>query len=469
MIFSQIIIRRVLPCTVFAVAILFQNGCATLTRLSQKEPAKLQLTETDRILILAPHPDDEVLGCAGIIQEAVSKNLPIRIVFFTNGDNNELSFLLYRMHPVVMPSAVQLMGEVRAREAVAAAKIFGLSETNLTFMGYPDFGTLRIWNAHWRDAKPYRAMLTRATQVIYTNALTPGAPFSGESVIKDLSLIFREFQPTRIFVSHPADANPDHMALYLFTQVALWDMDSEISPLLHPYLIHYPRWPVPNGFAPEKPLLAPDTFDDDIAWQTGPLESSDVDLKRKAVQAHRSQFNYSAKLLLSFVRCNELFGDYPVVDMTLKTDAGETSVEIDEPEERQAEQLTDEERDKYIGITERRMHVERNDLVITLKFTRPLTSMVQCSTFCFGYRKGQLFADQPKIRIDLGAAGIQCYDNEQKISRPAIKLSRRGKEFVFRIPLSSLGDPDFILTSTRIYMAQIPLDWMPWRTLKTKP
>ena len=82
------------------------------------------LGKEDRILILAPHPDDEVLGCAGIIQKAVSKKVPVKIVFFTNGDSNQWSFLLMKKHFVVMPKAVEKMGMVRRDEALLAAEEF---------------------------------------------------------------------------------------------------------------------------------------------------------------------------------------------------------------------------------------------------------------------------------------------------------------------------------------------------------
>src|SRR5262249_26957234 len=53
----------------------------------------LTLTAQDRILILSPHPDDDILGCAGVIQTAVKTHLPLRVVYLTNGDNYEWAFL----------------------------------------------------------------------------------------------------------------------------------------------------------------------------------------------------------------------------------------------------------------------------------------------------------------------------------------------------------------------------------------
>ena len=61
----------------------------------------VSLSPSDRILILAPHPDDEVLGCGGIIQKSVAMKRPVHVVYLTYGDNNEWSFLIYRKHPEI--------------------------------------------------------------------------------------------------------------------------------------------------------------------------------------------------------------------------------------------------------------------------------------------------------------------------------------------------------------------------------
>ena len=208
----------------------------------------LGLSSVDRVLILAPHPDDEVLGCGGIIQQAVAMGLPLRIVFLTYGDNNQWSFMLYRKRPELLPGQVEGMGLVRHDEALAAAKVLGVPADDLIFLGYPDFGTLSIWESHWGAASPFRSMLTRVTAVPYQNALHPGAPYKGEAILGDLTAVIRDFRPTKVFVSHPADQNPDHLALYLFAHVALWDLASDVAPQVYPYLVHYPAWPCPRGY-----------------------------------------------------------------------------------------------------------------------------------------------------------------------------------------------------------------------------
>ena len=153
------------------------------------DPLKIDavtLSGTDRVLVLAPHPDDEVLGAGGVIQQAVAQRLPIKIVFLTYGDSNQWSFLLYRKHPVVFPAAVENMGLVRHDEAINAACILGADPQNLIFLGYPDFGTLNIWYYHWDKRPAYRSLMTRVTAVPYKGAYRFGAPYKGEEIIKEI-------------------------------------------------------------------------------------------------------------------------------------------------------------------------------------------------------------------------------------------------------------------------------------------
>jgi hypothetical protein len=65
---------------------------AVLSRADQPVMPSVQFSLTDRILILSPHPDDEVIATGGIIQQALAQDLPIHVAFFTYGDNNEWAF-----------------------------------------------------------------------------------------------------------------------------------------------------------------------------------------------------------------------------------------------------------------------------------------------------------------------------------------------------------------------------------------
>ena len=127
--------------------------------------APLQLDENDRLLVLAPHPSDETLAAGGLIQEALALDLPVRVCFFTMGDNNEIAALFTRRHPLLTPGATRASGMLRRNEALAAVTQLGLSTNDVVFLGYPDSGTLDIWKHHWRTVPPYRSPLTRANTV----------------------------------------------------------------------------------------------------------------------------------------------------------------------------------------------------------------------------------------------------------------------------------------------------------------
>jgi len=419
----------------------------------------------DRILILAPHPDDEVLGCAGVIQRAAKMNIPVKIVFLTYGDNNQWSFLVYRKHFVLKPRAVQLMGQVRHNEAVIADKVLGIPEDQLIFLGYPDFKTLNIWYSHWNNNPPIRSMLTGVRAVPYQNAFRPNAPYKGEEILKDLETIIRDFKPTKIFVSHPTDFNPDHRSLYLFARIALWDLEDEIRPSLYPYLIHYKNWPLPRGFHPEKKLDPPKFLQNEISWQTSNLDNDELAVKHIAIQKHHSQYISSPGYLLTFVRSPELFGDFP--EILVQSDTADNRLTASREDELKTppDELSDEETASFVGIEKRSVRLEGNSLVMSIKLSRPLGKASGLSLYAFGYRKDVPFKDMPKIRLRFATIGHKIFDQSRQIKYKGVVIKRNAKTILVRIPLDLLGNPQKVLTSASTYLGAIPLDWVSWRIL----
>jgi len=427
----------------------------------------LTLTPQDRLLILAPHPDDEVLGCGGIIQKAVKLNLPLRLAFLTNGDYNQWSFMLYRKRPVVMPKSVEAMGLVRHDEAVAAAKELGVSSEQLTFLGYPDFRTLNIWYSHWGDRPPAKGMFTEAEAVPYSNAFRPGALYKGDDILQDLKNIILEFKPTKIFLSHPSDHHPDHRALYLFSTITLWGLHNELQASLFPYLIHYKKWPKPEGYFPDESIEPPQPFQKTITWQNITLNNEEINAKHHAIKKHKTQYGSNAKYLLSFMRTNELYGDFPMIN--LKPNNSGSFLTSDRQEDLTVfpEQLNIEEQTSFVGIEERYVSLENKEIVFFIKLSRPfLKTTVGVSAFIFGYRQDRHFKDMPKLHIKFGSIEHQVLDQDKMLSLESIKVERRSKEIKIRVPLDLLGNPQNILTSTNTYLGTVPLDWISWRTLK---
>lgn len=424
------------------------------------------LNSNDRILILAPHPDDEALGCGGIIQKAVAMRIPLRIVYFTYGDNNQWSFLIYRKHPVLEPAAVRSMGLVRHDEAYRATKELGVSMDDLVFLGYPDFRTLAIWYSHWNDAPPAMSMLTRVNSVPYASALRPGAPYKGEEILRDLKSVLQQFKPTKIFLSHAGDHNPDHRALYLFTRIALWDLEKEMNPQLYPYPVHYKYWPFPVGLHPGKPLEPPALFKDAISWQDYSLNPENIKRKQNALEMYKSQYEYSTKYLLSFIRTNELFGHFPAINLEQNTASVPLSPDRDTSVIPNPAQLTNGERALFVGFEKNYVNLENNCLVISIELSRPLGKTVGASVYIFGYSNVCPFAKMPKLHIRFGAIEHRIYDQNRRLPNKIIKIKRQAKHLVLHVPLEVLENPEKILMSSRTYLSKVPLDWTPWREIE---
>ncbi len=427
---------------------------------------QIQLGPQDRVLIFAPHPDDEILGCAGIIQQAKSMNIPVKVMFLTFGDNNEWSFFLYRKHPVFLPFAVRRMGEVRHDEAVKAVGVLGLLPENLVFLGYPDFGTQNIWRNHWAKEEPYTSFLTKVKSVPYDNAFRPGALYKGEEILKDMEAVFRQFKPTKVFLGHAADHNLDHQSTYLFARVALWDLESEMQPEIYPFLIHFKNWPKPRGYRPEKFLIPPPLITKDIQWKNNILSSHQIGIKSLALQKHRSQYNSSMAYLSSFIKQNELFGDFPSIKLNNNTLSAKTINNAANYLKEAPDQLTDKERVFFVGFEERNVAREGDNLVFSIKLSKPFAESIGLSVYVFGYRFDKPFGEMPKIHVKVGLLRYEVFDQSKPLNVQAVQVEWSERLVKLKVPLALLGNPQRILTNAQINLGEMPLDFAAWRVLE---
>ncbi len=434
---------------------------------------ELTLDPNDRILILAPHPDDETIATGGVIQKALAMGLPIRLVYLTYGDNAETAFIAYRKRPVVRGKSVQAMGLVRHGEGLAASGILGLQPEQVTFLGYPDFRTLAMWAEHWGDCEPCQSMFTQTNVVPYENAFRPGTPYRADEILADIQGILEDFRPTKIFVSHPADHNPDHLSLYLFTRVALWNLSKELTavstePALLPFLVHHPEWPQPEGLNPELRLEPPDRLEEGITWRMSHLTPAENERKLAALQKHDTQYRMSAPYLNSFIRANELFGDYPDAMLQPGSLAAHRSAErsAGPRTEGMARELTNSERGKWVGVERRSVWLERDCFTLAVDFSRPLGPNVGAAMYLFGYRPDRPFAAMPKLSVVLTTFTTVIRDGSRKLSKSGVEVVRGAKGFLLRAPLDVLGDPDRVMGSARTYAGRVPLDWIAWRVMR---
>jgi LmbE family N-acetylglucosaminyl deacetylase len=217
---------------------------------------------TGTCLILAPHPDDESLGCGGLIAACVAAGRLPLVVVLTDGAGSHRS----RAYP---PDRLRA---VRAREVRTAVGRLGLPAGRVVFLNQPD-----------------------------TAAPSGGAAF--DAVVARLVALIREQAAcSAILAPWWHDPHCDHAAASLAAEAA-----ARVAGVRH---VAYPvwGWTLPSGAAvPGSPAAG---------WRLD--IRAFLPAKRAAIQAHRSQygglitddpagFQLAAEFLLLFDREFETF------------------------------------------------------------------------------------------------------------------------------------------------------------------
>lgn len=334
---------------------------AYLGRLSSvPTPFVPELPDTEsiqRLLVVAPHCDDEVLAAAGLIREVLARNGRVQVVLITNGDGSFSGTIVeYRK---LYPGATDYIraGSARQRESLNALAALGVPNDDVFFLSYPDRGVMRLWEQFWDSGRPFRSPYTRATKSPYTRTYNPAAVYSGHALLSDLGTIIQDFDPDAVVAPHPADVHPDHWAAGAFTALALAQQERLPKTRLLLYLVHRADYPLPRGYLPFAPLLPPARLVNDTqAWGRVTLADETVEQKATALSRYRSQFPLLGGFLRSFVRHNELFAEpiFQVVprlatDQALTPDATEWRTSDGSPMEPVAEDSTRDSTSQELG------------------------------------------------------------------------------------------------------------------------
>lgn len=291
-----------------------------------------------KILIFAPHEDDETLGCAGYIQQAVAAGAQVHLVMMTNGEFPEIDVFLFERTLVPNPQKYLQLGYRRQQETLAAMRYLGVPPQSVTFLGYPNEYLNQMWlPAHWLPNAPVRSIRTHSTQSPYTNSFTPQAVYCGESVLRDVETLLKREQPDIVITLHPNDIHVDHWPTYTFVRYALAELRAQGEPFAqrvatYSYLIHRPAWPAPRGYWPTLSLEPPASLiTTDTHWCVLPMTVAQTIDKHKATARYRTQAGSFDPLLRSFARTNELYGILPAYRWPAQSLVPRTEVLRDAP------------------------------------------------------------------------------------------------------------------------------------------
>jgi len=98
----------------------------------------------ERVMLLAPHPDDETLAAGGLLQRARARDGQAVVVFATDGENNAWTQRLVEVRLRVRPEDRARFGRRRRQEALAALAELGIPAADAVFLGFPDQAITRL-------------------------------------------------------------------------------------------------------------------------------------------------------------------------------------------------------------------------------------------------------------------------------------------------------------------------------------
>lgn len=217
------------------------------------------LQQDTRILILAPHPDDECLGTGGLIQKALAKGANIKVIFITNGDNNPWPQRYLEKRWSIGSDEKTRWGQRRKIEAQNSLEILGASKVATVFLGLPDAGVLNLWKE------------------------------GDHSLLDNLTKEFIAWQPTLLVLPSEFDRHSDHRATHLYGRKALAETSNKCPVIT--YLIHRP-WLMKVTQKP-KPQ---------IKLELSPREQ---DKKLQAILCHKTQMALSQSRFSQFAQPTE--------------------------------------------------------------------------------------------------------------------------------------------------------------------
>jgi LmbE family N-acetylglucosaminyl deacetylase len=289
---------------------------------------ELQVPPHTRLMVFAPHPDDETLGAGGLIQRVLAAGGTVRVVFVTNGDGYVDGVRVEAHRTQTHASDFVAYGERRHNEALRAVQDIGLSAGDVVFLGFPDDGIDDLWAAHWSDDKPYVSPYTRFAHPPYKDSLDRRVEYAGTDLKQEITRTLRAFRPNWVVLPDPRDRHPDHCTTGVFVLDALRALRQEPGEWFDrtqafTYLVHYPDYPSSTAWIREIEgagvggSLTAGRVLTAAPWLALPLTSGELATKRRAIAAYHTQVQVMKPFLTQFLRGFELFAQLDATQVAI--------------------------------------------------------------------------------------------------------------------------------------------------------
>lgn len=167
----------------------------------------LALTAGTRLLVVAPHPDDESIATGELIQQVRQLGGEVRILLLTLGDNNPWPQRWVERRVRIGAAERRRWGERRRNEVAQALAQLGVESSALTAAGWPDMGV--------------------------TGKLIQSLDACRQVVADSLD----DFRPNLLALPSLGDHHPDHSAAHVITRLAVAQWQGP-APRMLAYLVH---------------------------------------------------------------------------------------------------------------------------------------------------------------------------------------------------------------------------------------
>lgn len=214
-----------------------------------------------RVLLVAPHPDDESLSCSIILQRAVRAGADVRVVYATDGENNPWPQRVLERKWRLDESDRARWGRLRRREALNALSILGVCKSSVEFLALPDQGL---------------------TGLLLSDCLAP---------LQRLTDCIVNWAPTHLFWPALGDTHPDHSALAVMLFLAVQNLQRDLHVSAWNFLVH--------GNDPEFSRRA-------VMLQA---MAEEIAAKRAAIHCHKTQLKLSRRRFLGYAVRPERLAD----------------------------------------------------------------------------------------------------------------------------------------------------------------
>lgn len=198
-----------------------------------------------RILVMAPHEDDEMLMAGGVMNRAVANGDEVYVVYATNGDYSGVDH-----------------GKLRIRDTVNALNTIGVPTDHLYFLGYADNGGMGVgqYTTAFTDSFVYNIFIADDNKVISSrNGVTKTygdesvrndyhylmtgehASYTRANFLADLESVMKSVNPTDVYMTSRYDMHYDHAYFGLFGNEAIKNIQKEndkFQPTVHEAIIH---------------------------------------------------------------------------------------------------------------------------------------------------------------------------------------------------------------------------------------